>query len=274
MSVRARGTSSASATRRRHERLFAMTKRPASPESVQLGIATWTDVSTSENGPPIVAIPIGSCEQHGPHLPLDTDLRIACAIANELSAAIPRVLVGPPITISASGEHHGFAGTLSIGASALELVLIELVRSADWTAGVVFVNGHGGNVGAVNNALAVLGSEGRRVLSWWPRVDGGDAHAGRSETSLMLAIDPETVRESAAEPGRTEPINELLPALHALGVAAVSPNGVLGDPRGATATEGAEILRTLVLDAISRVQAWVATSPGATSPGATSPGAT
>lgn len=236
-----------------------MTPRQTSTESDQLGRSTWTEVANAVLSPVVLAVPLGSCEQHGPHLPLDTDTQIALAISHGLAAALPGVLVAPPITISASGEHRGFAGTLSIGASALEVVLIELVRSADWSAGVVFINGHGGNVVAVDNALALLRSEGRRVLSWWPDIVGGDAHAGRSETSLMMAIASSSVRHSAVEPGRSEPIRDLLPALRVQGVRAVSPNGVLGDPRGATAREGAEILRACVLDVVAQVSAWITT---------------
>ena len=103
---------------------------------------------------PILAIPIGSCEQHGPHLPLDTDTRIAMALCDGLAAANKRVLIAPAITISASDEHDGFAGTLSIGTAALTTVIVELVRSAKWAAGVVLVNGHGGNAQAVHDAVA------------------------------------------------------------------------------------------------------------------------
>ena len=67
---------------------------------------------------------------------------------------------------------------------------------------------------------------------------GGDAHAGRTETSLVLAIAPELVRLDRAEPGCPTPLAELLPALESGGVRAVSANGVLGDPAGASAGEG------------------------------------
>ncbi len=204
----------------------------------------------------MLVVPIGSCEQHGPHLPLDTDTRIACAVAAGLAAARPEVLITPAFGITASGEHQGFPGTLSIGVTVLELVLIELVRSADWSGGVVFVNGHGGNTTAVNAAVAVLRGEGRRVLAWWPRIYSGDAHAGRTETSLMLAIAPETVRIDAASPGRTDPLTELLTELRSGGVATVSPNGVLGDPTGATADVGVELLGHLVSDLVRRFDAW------------------
>src|SRR5690349_17736840 len=142
----------------------------------------WTDVAT-----PILVVPVGSCEQHGPHLPLHTDTVIATALARELATRRNDCVVTPALTISASGEHQGFPGTLSIGVAAMTDLLIELARSADWSRGVVFVNGHGGNATAMARAAEVLTGESRRVLVWWPRVADGDLHAGHVETSLMMA---------------------------------------------------------------------------------------
>jgi creatinine amidohydrolase len=192
-------------------------------------------------------VPVGSLEQHGPHLPLDTDARVAAAVAGRAAGRDLAVLVAPPLAYGASGEHEGFPGTLSIGHDALRAVLVELGRSASrWAPRLVFVNGHGGNIPTVPDAVAQLRREGRDA-AWWPCVPPtGDAHAGRTETSIMLALDPAAVRRDAAEPGATAPLAELLPALRAGGVAAVSPNGVLGDPTGATAEEGERLLREMV----------------------------
>lgn len=222
-----------------------------------LGTVAWPELQHRRHQP-LIAVPIGSCEQHGPHLPLDTDTRIAVAVAEGLAAAFDPgdVLVAPPITISASGEHAQFPGTLSIGVDATATMLIELVRSADWSAGVVLVNGHGGNREAVRRATDALTAEGRRVLPWWPRISGADAHAGHTETSLMLAIAPRLVRADLAEPGRTEPIGQLIEEMEAKGVRAVSPNGVLGDPSGANATHGRVLLTKMVVALVARVDEW------------------
>ena len=122
----------------------------------------------------------------------------------------------------------------------------------------MLVNGHGGNADAVDRAVATLAAEGRDVLSWWPDVPGGDAHAGRTETSLLLALRPELVRVDNLEPGVTAPLTELTPRLRAEGVRAVSPNGVLGDPAGAAAAEGRELLATLADQLAAAVDAWCA----------------
>jgi mycofactocin precursor peptide peptidase len=224
---------------------------------VLLGNVTWTDLWNLAPRP-VIAIPIGSCEQHGPHLPLDTDTRIAVALAEGLASSFDPgdVLIGPTLAATSSGEHAGFPGTLSIGADVVEQLLVELVRSADWSAGVVLVNGHGGNARSVQRAANTLSGEGRRVLAWWPHIRNSDAHAGESETSMMLAIAPDLVRMTRAEAGRTEPVVDLIDQLRADGVRAVSPNGVLGDPRSATAIHGKALLTRLIIDLVAAVDEW------------------
>jgi creatinine amidohydrolase len=225
---------------------------------VHLTEATWPDAE----GRPVLCIPVGSCEQHGPHLPLATDTIIAEAVAAGLVARRPDTVVGPSLTVTASGEHAAFPGTLSIGTEATASVIVELVRSAEWAAGVVLVNGHGGNHDAVARALAVLEHEGRPVLGWWPRVPGGDAHAGRTETSLLLLLRPDLVRLERAAPGEVAPLAAIAERLRAGGVRAVSAGGVLGDPTGASATEGATILAGLVDDLASSVADWLRAPSG------------
>ena len=202
-------------------------------------------------GTRLLVVPLGSLEQHGPHLPLDTDTRIAVALATALADARPDVLVGPALPYGASGEHAGFAGTLSLGTEALSRAVVELVRSADHFAGVVLVNGHGGNHEALRSAHGVLTGEGRRVLLWGPGDPDGDAHAGRTETSLLLHLHPDAVRLDRAEPGATAPVASLMGAMRAGGVAAVAPNGVLGDPTGACAADGADLLARLTTDLVT-----------------------
>jgi mycofactocin system creatininase family protein len=220
---------------------------------VRLGARTWREVHAA--GPAILAVPLGSCEQHGPHLPLDTDTRVATALADRLAAARDDVYVAPLVGYGSSGEHAGFAGTLSIGQAAVELLVVELVRSADVFAGVVLVNGHGGNAVPLAQAVTTLTAEGRRVLSWAPVVDG-DAHAGRTETSALMALAPSLVRVEVAEAGATAPVGELMAALRSGGVRTVAPNGVLGDPAGASAAEGRALLDRLTADLVGAVDRW------------------
>ena len=210
---------------------------------------TWSQVANRETI--VLLLPIGSCEQHGPHLPLDTDTQIAQYLCVHAAQQDSRILIAPSLTISASGEHAGFPGTLSIGTEALTQVLVEIVRSADWSNGVVFVNGHGGNADAVAAATRTLTSEHHKVAAWWPRIEHGDAHAGASETSMMLVINPEQVNMAKAEAGSTQPMSEISAQLRSGGVRAVSSNGVLGDPTTATFEHGHNLLSQLTHDLVT-----------------------
>jgi mycofactocin precursor peptide peptidase len=208
----------------------------------------------------VLVVPVGSLEQHGAHLPLDTDTRIAVAVAERACAGRDGVGLAPAIAIGASGEHADFPGTLSIGHVALSTLLVELGRHASlhWQA-MLLVNGHGGNAGAISDAVGKLRSERRDCYVWHAGVRASmlaaagislvpDAHAGRVETSLMLALAPGDVRLSAAAAGETRPLTEIMAGLRAGGVRPVSPNGVLGDPAGASAAEGERLLALLVAD--------------------------
>lgn len=225
---------------------------------MRLDELSWTEVA--ERAPTsLLAVPVGSTEQHGPHLPLSTDTDIAVALSAGLAAGRPDVLVGPALAYGSAGEHAAFPGTLSLGAPVTESTLVELGRSADAFAGVLFVSAHGGNAGPVARAVSRLTYEGRAVRAWFPPpVAGGDAHAGRTETSLMLALRPEQVRVAAAVAGRTDPLAELLPALRAGGVGAVSPTGILGDPAAASAEEGRAVLAAWTSSLLDSLAGWPA----------------
>ncbi|MGH3321219.1 MAG: mycofactocin biosynthesis peptidyl-dipeptidase MftE [Streptosporangiaceae bacterium] len=220
-------------------------------------LADLTSREAETLGDALLAIPVGSTEQHGPHLPLDTDTRVAAALAEALAAERDDVVVGPSLAYGASGEHETFAGTASIGREALETLVVELVRSASRTfRRVLLVNWHGGNADPVGRAVRRLRAERREVLSWWPRHGGGDAHAGRTETALMLALASDDVRLDRAEAGNAAPLAELIEVIRAASVRAVSPNGVLGDPAGATAAEGRVLFDRLADDLVAAVAAW------------------
>jgi creatinine amidohydrolase len=222
---------------------------------VRLGAAAWPDLERT--GPLVLIVPLGATEQHGPHLPLETDTLIAVAVAEAVGAARDDVAVAPALPYGSSGEHAGFPGTLSLGQEALELALVELVRSADRFDAVVLASWHGGNAEPLARAVARLRAEGRRVVAWDPRPGAADLHAGRTETSLVLALAPERV--GPARPvGVVEPLEVLLPQLRARGVRAVSPNGVLGDATGAGPEEGRAIFARLVDDLAACVDASLA----------------
>lgn len=214
---------------------------------------------------PTLVIPLGSTEQHGPHLPLDTDTRIATAVAaavtddlNGSDDASGRYLLAPAIPYGAAGEHEGFPGTISIGSDALTSMLVEYGRSAcGWAQRLVFVNGHGGNVDALRSAAGRLRSEDRDV-AWCACVSAdGDAHAGHTETSVLLYISPLDVRSEDWCRGNEAPLSSLLPVMRSGGgVAAVSEAGVLGNPTTATRAEGARIFADMADGCAHRIRRW------------------
>jgi creatinine amidohydrolase len=221
-----------------------------------LADATWPEAAGDSR---LLVVPIGSVEQHGPHLPLGTDTRIAVALAAALAARRTDIVVGPAIPYGASGEHEGFAGTISVGCDALASFALELVRSASATYGrVLFLNAHGGNAQTLERLAVRAQHEGRDVRVWTPRIPDGDLHAGRVETSLLLALHPSAVRVNRISAGPTAPLAEIWPQLRTGGVVVVSPNGVLGDPTQASAQEGRALHAQLVEDLDSFVDEWTA----------------
>lgn len=221
----------------------------------QLHDAVWPALP----GGPTVLVPVGSIEQHGPHLPFDTDTVIAVAVANGVAEALAaegvEVLVAPAQSYGSSGEHQAFPGTSSIGTPVLRELAIELTRSMrTWAQRVVFVNAHGGNLVALRAAEKQMLAEGHDVAVVPCATEEVDLHAGRTETSLILHLRPGSVRLDRAVAGNTGTLEELLPAMMAGGVIAVSENGVLGDPAGASAAEGAAVLAEMVDKIRARLQ--------------------
>lgn len=230
-----------------------------------LSDARWPELGSAD----VVLVPLGSTEQHGPHLPFDTDTVIARAVAEgasaRLSASGVGVVVAPAVPVGSSGEHQDFPGTISIGTEVLHALVLEVARSVKtWSPRIVFVNGHGGNVPVLNEVVGQLIREEHDAI-WVPcGVPGQDAHAGREETSLLLHLAPTAVREELAEAGATDDLVALMPQLRSGGVRSVSPNGVLGDPAGATAAEGQRLLAEMVATVVSRIGAqWPELTHGA-----------
>lgn len=195
----------------------------------------------------IVLLPLGSWEQHGPHLPLHTDTLIVDAVVNEAlqdpSIQIADFLVAPTISITASDEHDGFLGGLSCGTQGLVASVVAIARSASWARGICIVNGHGGNFSALTQISSALDYEKIPAHVWsLPGYVGGDMHAGHTETSLLLHIAPSVVRHELIEIGATNITPQDIEIMKTTGVKNVSPNGVLGDPSQANAQHGREVL--------------------------------
>lgn len=196
---------------------------------------------------PLLILPLGAWEQHGPHLPLDTDTVIVNRVVSDVVQEIPfDVLLAPTLPITASDEHQSFAGTLSSGTEALKDTVVAICRSASWARGVCIVNGHGGNSDALAAINSALDYE-RITHSIWslPSYVGSDMHAGHTETSVMMHIAPESIRSVSIEPGATHKIG-IVDAMREHGVQAIAENGIIGDATTATAAHGIAVLSLYV----------------------------
>ncbi|MBD3387831.1 MAG: creatininase family protein [Candidatus Altiarchaeales archaeon] len=204
---------------------------------MKLKDSRWPDVKGSR----VVTI-TGSLEQHGPHLPLSTDTLIAEAVAEKVAVEVGAVL-GPTIPVGVSPEHMSFPGTVSLKPDTFKSVVEEVVESLrrQGFAEIIIINGHGGN----NKALEELNIDVKAVnlTSLLERYD----HAGEVETSLMMHLHPELVKEDEIRehefrwPGRGEWKD----------TKEFSESGVLGDPTRATSEKGSELFRQLAERALA-----------------------
>ena len=196
----------------------------------------------------ILLLPLGSFEQHGLHLPFDTDTIIINSVVEhalrETQIDTAAFFTAPTIAISASDEHAGFRGTLSTGTDALVASVVAICRSASWAHGVCIVNGHGGNADALTQITSALTHEEINHSIWsLPSYEGSDMHAGHTETSLMLHIAPDKVLTDRVQKGTTGNAPDLIATMREKGVAGVSENGVLGDPTTATKEHGVAVMK-------------------------------
>jgi creatinine amidohydrolase/Fe(II)-dependent formamide hydrolase-like protein len=229
---------------------------------VALGQMTWKDVAAAiERDARVVVIPVGSTEQHGPHLPLLTDSLMVESVAHAAAQRAGGVLVAPLIPYGTSDNHIDFPGTASLRLDTLRALLVDVGRTL---AGhgfdvVVLLNGHGGNSQALRAAAYELRQVTDKVIAaidWFAYINEGNRlmesayrwHADESETSLMLHLHPAHVRMELAvnEAPRSIPLFEftheaLLTAKVDLGLPrtkAVVDSGTFGDAKLGTAAKG------------------------------------
>jgi len=204
----------------------------------------------------IAIIPIGSIEQHGPHLPISTDSDIVTEVARQLSKKKDFLLL-PTITYGVSYEHTPFFN-LSIKESTLRTIVIDLCTSlfANNIKTIFIINGHHGNLKPLKNIDKKLRKISRNrlqvfSLSYWHFMQREFDHAGFVETSLMLAISKnvkmELARKGLVTEGMKQQQIKKLGKLASISFPKVTKNGVWGDPRKATKKEG-----QIILDEITR----------------------
>lgn len=242
------------------------------PQSVTWAAQTRNEIlETGSATGSVVVVPVGSIEQHGNHLPVATDTLLADAVATLGAERVDApVLVTPPVWSGYSPHHVSLGGTLTLDLEELVALLEDVASSAlkNGFDGVCFVNGHGGNASIVDAVVSTVGQShpdrevtgvtyfqlAKSFIAEIRESDtGGMAHGGEFETSLMLHLYPDLVREEDADAEYLdEPyergIQDLLvggPLSTYRPFAEYSDSGAIGDPSLATAEKGAELFDRL-----------------------------
>lgn len=242
---------------------------------MELSRMSWVEARRALGRGGVALLPVGSTEQHGPHLPLGTDHLTAAEVARRASAH-GGWLVLPTVPVGVSEHHRQFWGTLWVEPQVLRDYVLSIARSlaSHGLHRLVFVNGHGGNAAALDEAARILRREGifAYVFSWWraipeviaETIETGGSHAGEMETSTVLAFAPELVDEARYGEAAAGAAPEWGKRLHGIEIGFdtrdFSASGATGDPSPATAAKGNRLLDAAAerLDAFCR---WLAEQP-------------
>jgi creatinine amidohydrolase len=218
-------------------------------------------------------LPVGSLEQHGPHLPVWTDSYCAHALAVRGAEAAPDVnaVVLPPLWTGLSEHHLPFGGTITLDYATFHAVLRCVVRSlkADGFDRLLILNGHGGNIAPLDVSARELAHEFGIpvVVTTWPSLAPKEIagilttqtavqHACEAETSLWLALDPAQVRQDRIAESLSNPGPDPRPGFSRFwSFAERAPRtGVRGDPRAATAAKGEAIIAAVVAGLVAAMR--------------------
>jgi creatinine amidohydrolase/Fe(II)-dependent formamide hydrolase-like protein len=223
----------------------------------------------------VALLPVGAVEQHGPHLPLDTDAFDADYLARRVAEACsdPKPLVLPPIAYGVSYHHADFTGTVGISNDTLAKMIYEIGMSVSRNGirKLVIINGHGGNSPTLNYAAQMINRDARIFVC----VDTGetsdvdiykiietpnDVHAGEIETSTGLAVRPQLVKMDQVKKHIPKFSNKYLDFTSKRGVLwyaytrKISPSGVMGDPTKASAAKGERIWEIMIAHLVSLIE--------------------
>ena len=199
---------------------------------------------------PIAIIPIGSIEQHGPHLPISTDSDIVTEIASRLSKRINGSLL-PTITYGISNEHFPFFN-LSIKKSTLSKILEDLCGSLikNGISRIIIINGHYGNLDSLSDFERKQKKKKIKIFSYWKYMKREFDHAGNVETSIMLAISKSVNMKKAEKGFQTDGMSKQgilkMNKLAQKSFPKVTGNGVWGDPTNSSARLGKKIIKEVV----------------------------
>jgi creatinine amidohydrolase len=208
-----------------------------------------------------VIIPLGSIEQHGPHLPVTTDILIAEYMANQISKKIPAYVM-PGIPYGVSYEHESFFN-ISISSDLLSELLTQVCISLaeNGFRSIIILNGHHGNMGVVQYVPQKVASKNPKLnvfsINYWNVIEREFDHAGFVETSLMLSINPKLVQMNKAKPGYSD--KKRLHATYSTFLNnpssfKITKNGVWGDPTKANSSDGRKIMSTAIKNIIRSIK--------------------
>ena len=199
----------------------------------------------------IAIIPVGSIEQHGPHLPISTDSDIVTEISLQLSDKINGVLL-PTINYGISDEHFPFFN-LSIKKSTLSRILEDICESLikNGISRILIINGHYGNLESLKSFERKQKNNRKiKVFSYWKYMDREFDHAGNVETSIMLAISKKVNMKKAKKGFQTDGMSKKeiskINKMAQKSFPKVTGNGVWGDPTKSSATLGRKIIKEVV----------------------------
>ncbi|PYO74131.1 MAG: creatininase [Gemmatimonadetes bacterium] len=233
----------------------------------ELAQLTWEEVRDLDRERTLVVLPVGAIEAHGPHLPLDTDVVIATAMARagarKLAARGRVVVILPALAYTAASFGAAFHGTLSISAITVTALIVEVARSLSHQGFrlLALANVHldPEHVTALNEAVKVAQAD--RLLPiifpdltrkpWGTRLGeefkSGACHAGRFETSIVLREQADAVRDEVRQSLAPNPqsLSQAIKAGKRTFEAAGGPRAYFGDPAAATADEGARLIDAL-----------------------------
>ena len=198
----------------------------------------------------IAIIPVGSIEQHGPHLPISTDSDIVTEIAFRLSEKINGLLL-PTISYGISNEHFPFFN-LSVKKSTLSKILEDVCESLikNGISRILIINGHYGNLDSLRGFEKKNSRRKIKIFSYWKHMSREFDHAGNVETSMMLAISKNVNMKKAKKGFDTEGMSKQeisrINKLAQKSFPKVTGNGVWGDPTKSSAKLGREIIKEVV----------------------------
>ena len=198
----------------------------------------------------IAIIPVGSIEQHGPHLPISTDSDIVTEIAFRLSEKINGLLL-PTISYGISDEHFPFFN-LSVKKSTLSKILEDICESLikNGISKILIINGHYGNLDSLKSFERKKNRRKIKIFSYWKHMSREFDHAGNVETSIMLAISKNVNMKKAKKGFDTEGMSKQeklrINKLAQKSFPKVTGNGVWGDPTKSSANLGRKIIKEVV----------------------------